>query len=133
MQVCDNHVCDKAQDDESEDDADLEPLAVWEDHFEHRHLQRVEIRGGLDVERDLMRFVRLVMEWAVNLKLLHLDAAVTCKHCISTVQQSPSVVLYGFPECKGAVDSFVCHLKDGMPTSARIIVHSASNKRFVYC
>jgi hypothetical protein len=44
MQVCDNHVCDKAQDDESEDDADLEPLAVWEDHFEHRHLPRRDPR-----------------------------------------------------------------------------------------
>jgi hypothetical protein len=82
-----NHVCDKSQD----NDADW---SRW------RYGRIVEIRGGLDVERDLMRFVRLVMEWAVNLNLLHLDAAVTCKDCISTVQQSPSVVLYGFPECK---------------------------------
>jgi hypothetical protein len=90
MQVCDNHVCDKAQDDESEDDADLEPLAVWEDHFEHRHLQRVEIRGGLDVERDLMRFVRLVMEWAVNLKLL-------CRGDMQALHLHRAAVPFGCP------------------------------------
>lgn len=131
MQVCDNHVCKLAQDDFGDSDADLEREEP-EDHFIHRHLQTVEIRGGLDVKKDLMRFVRLIMGRAVNLKLLHLNGAVTCKDCIFTVQHSPFVVLYGFPECKGGVDSFGWHLKDGISTSARIIVRSASNKEFVY-
>lgn len=132
MQVCNKHICNKAENDESddEDDEDLESVGR---HFEHRRLQSAEIHGGLDAAKDLKSFVRLIMEGAVNLKLLHLNAAVTCSDCISTVQQSPSVVWYGFPECKSGVDSFVSHLKDGISTSAQIIVHSPSNEEFVYC
>ncbi|KAL6639087.1 hypothetical protein ACP70R_022817 [Stipagrostis hirtigluma subsp. patula] len=104
----------------------------WEvpDHFEHHHLRTVKIHGSIDAE-DL-RFARLVMKCAVNLKLLLLNARITCDNCIAARQLDPSFVLSSFPEDKDGVDAFVRQLKEGIPTSARILVRSVSNEEFEY-
>ncbi|KAK3126652.1 hypothetical protein QOZ80_7AG0560030 [Eleusine coracana subsp. coracana] len=103
------------------------------DGFEHRHLQAFKIRGGVDPDGDLS-FLRLVMERAVNLKLLLVNARVTCESCIVAKQKDPSFVASKFPGDKDGVDAFVRDLKDGVTTtsSARIVIFSPSAHIFEY-
>ena len=92
--------------------------------LEHHHLHTVKIRG---TTADHARFLRLVLERAVNLELLLLLL-------LNDRVTAPSTVLSAsFPEDKDGVDAFVTRLKDGVPTSARIVVHTASNQEFEYC
>lgn len=102
------------------------------DGFQHRRLQAFKIRGGIDADGDLS-FVRLVRDRAVNLKLLLLDAKVTCGSCWAAKQQDPSVAVATFPGDRDGVDAFVKELKDGLVTTpARIVIVSSSAQIFEY-
>ncbi|CAL5089223.1 unnamed protein product [Urochloa decumbens] len=123
-------VCGSDDDDRGGAHRDLEWDAPPE-HFERRHLRTVEIRGGIDPGRHA-GFVRLVLERAVNLELLVLDARITCADCLKAKERDPSLVLSEFPEDKDGIDAFVRELRDGIPTSAQIILRSPCNQEFEY-
>lgn len=100
--------------------------------FRHWHLRAVRISGGIDAGKHA-RFARLVMERAVSLEVLVLDAKITCKRCFDAQRQDPSTVLSNFPEDKEGVDALVRQqVKGGIATSAKVLVYSASNHEFQY-
>ncbi|KAL6595135.1 hypothetical protein ACP70R_048238 [Stipagrostis hirtigluma subsp. patula] len=127
IEVYSNDICM-----EPDDDKDMEELE-WEvpPGFRHRHLRELRVYGDIDATKDV-RFARLVMERAVNLERLVLDARITCEECVAAQRQDPSVLLSKFPKDKDDVDAMVRQLKDGISTSARIIVYPTSMRKFEY-
>jgi hypothetical protein len=88
----------------------------------------MRVSGDIDDGKHV-RFMRLVMERAVRLELLVLDARVGCEGCVDAQRQDPSIVLSVFPEGKEGVDALVRRqVKGGIATSARVLVYTASNQ-----
>ncbi|CAN6213468.1 unnamed protein product [Urochloa humidicola] len=137
IQIYTNHVCcwpDDAGDNKDNDRDNIRDQPKWElpQGFRHHHLRCLRISGGIDAGKD-GRFARLVIERAVSLELLVLDARIMCEGCIHAQRLDPSIVLSKFPEDKEAVDALVRRqVKGGIASSARVLVYSASNQEFQY-
>jgi hypothetical protein len=137
IRVCQDAVCGSHDDDDAGGGGGGHQDLGWgvpsaEHHFERRHLRTVEICGGIDPGRH-SRFLRWVVERAVDLELLVLDAAVTCAGCVAAKEKDdPSFALSKFPEDRDGIDGFVRKVRDGIPTSARIVVRSLYNQEFEY-
>ncbi|CAN6165512.1 unnamed protein product [Urochloa humidicola] len=133
IEVYKNHVCWRA-DADNDDKGDDVRYPEWEvpQGFRHHHLRCLRVSGGIDAGKD-GRFARLVMERAVSLELLVLDARIMCEGCIDAQRLDPSIVLSKFSEDKEAVDALVRRqVKGGIASSARVLVYSASNQEFQY-
>ncbi|KAL6594949.1 hypothetical protein ACP70R_048052 [Stipagrostis hirtigluma subsp. patula] len=127
IDVYSNHVCRPG-----DEDRDIQALDWEVPHgFKHHHLRFACVRGGIDAGKDA-RFVRLLMERAVNLELLVLRGRIACKGCIAVRRQDAAAVLSMLPEDKDGVDAFVRQLEQGISTTARILVYSASYQEFAY-
>ena len=100
--------------------------------FRHHRLEELCISGGISAGKKDVGFARLVMERAVSLKLLELDARITCEGCVAAQRRDPSIILSRFPEDKDGVDMMVSRIKDGISTSAHIVIHPASNMLYKY-
>lgn len=100
--------------------------------FRHHYLEELRIGGGIGAEKKDVGFARLVMERAVSLELLVLDARMRCEGCVAARRRDPSIVLSRFPEDKDGVDVMVGRIKDGIPRCAQIVVYSASNRLYEY-
>ena len=68
----------------------------------------------------------------MSLGLLVLDVEITCEGCVAAQRRDPSIILSRFPEDKDGVDVMVSRIKDGISTSAHIVVHPASNMLYKY-
>ena len=69
----------------------------------------------------------------MSLGLLVLDVEITCEGCVVAAQRRDlSIVLSKFLEDKDGVDVMVSRIKDGISTSAHIVVHPASNMLYKY-
>ncbi|KAF8731944.1 hypothetical protein HU200_015892 [Digitaria exilis] len=133
IQIYTDHACCSAGSDGDDGGRDVRDLE-WEvpRGFRHSHLRVVRITGDIDARKHV-RFARLVMERAVSLEVLVLDAKITCKGCIDAQRQDPSIVLSHFPQDKEGADALVRQqVKRGIASSAYVLVYSASNQEFQY-
>jgi hypothetical protein len=129
IQVYEHHACR-----EPDDKREIDDLVEWDvpAGFRHHRLRELRFAGGIDVGKKDVGFARLVVERAVNLELLVLDARVTCEECVAAQRRDPTIVLSKFPEDKDGVDEMVRKIKDGMSTCGRVVVYVASNMVYEY-
>lgn len=94
---------------------------LWkQSDFSHNHLEGLQITG-FEVEDKYLKFVRLVMERATNLKTVILADEGPCEHC-DTAEYSASLRESMYPKNEDEKSSVAKQLKNNLSSSVQIII-----------